>query len=316
MAGKFLINAILASGFVLLFLLSLRRLIRWLIRGQKQPYWDAHGKVVVITGASSGIGAELARQYAARGARLALCARRKEELEAVADECRKSGVVVFTQVADMSKTASCEAFINAVGQQFGGVIDSLVLNAGVSQGSSLEDIDRKDLGLYRTIMDVNYHGSVETTYFALPLLKRSKAAKIVVVSSIMGCIGSPQRTGYCASKWALHGFFESLRCEITPKYGIEITMICPAQVATDINRTRLGSGGKVMELDMKNAPNVMSVEEAAHKIIAATAAGLRQEDMTMQCTTARWARLLLPELLDVVVVRRLRAISKVRGKVH
>ena len=183
-----------------------------------------NNKVVVITGASKGIGAELAKQLAARGAKLVLAARSVKELEAVAAECRKAGA---------------EHVITGAALAFGG-IDVLVNNAGATMWALFEEIE--DVSILERIMQVNYMGAVYCTRHALPYLRASKGV-LVGVSSLAGLNGVPTRTGYAAAKHAMVGFFDSLRIELEGS-GIAVTMIHPGFVATGVRENATGPDGK------------------------------------------------------------------------
>jgi len=203
------------------------------------PSWSYAGKVVVITGASSGIGAALAKLLASKNAKLVLGARRDVELTAVVNECKSLGCEAVGVISDVSKKDDCKLLIDSAVKQFGQV-DCLVLNAGISAAARLAEVT--DMSIYHRVMDVNFFGSIYPTYYALPYLKNSKG-RIVVISSVTGLTGISTRTGYCASKWALHGFFEALRNEHR-RDGITVTIVCPGAVDTDIGHSRLGPDGK------------------------------------------------------------------------
>src|SRR5215831_1104573 len=153
-------------------------------------------KVVVITGASKGIGAELARQLAAKGARLVLAARSEKELEGVAAECREVGAQVVAVRADVTSERECQAIVAGATTAFG-QLDVLVNNAGATMWARFEDV--QDMSILERIMQVNYMGAVYCTHHALPHLKQSKG-RIVGISSLAGKVGVPTRTGYSAAK--------------------------------------------------------------------------------------------------------------------
>jgi len=256
--------------------------------------WDPKGKGIVITGASSGIGEDLAYSYSRLGARLVLCARREDELKAVAEKCKKLGAASVDYVlADVAEEADCSKLIAFAISKLDGVIDCLILNAGVSMGCNFEDV--KDISIFRKLMDVNYFGCINTTHFALPYLKKSKKGIIVVISSLAGKFGVPERTGYCGSKFALHGFYESLRIELA-KYGIQVTLICPGIVQTNINNTRLGPNPS--NWDIKKA---MPIEECSRIITSAVASGKPEEVFTAAGKAAQYIRFFWPELYGKLV---------------
>ena len=160
--------------------------------------------VTIITGASSGIGEQLALQLAAQGAWLALAARDEARLETVAAECRARGGKSIAIKTDVTDQAQCAAMVARTAQEFGRV-DTLVNNAGVGMWARFDEI--VDPAFYARIMQVNYLGSVFCTFYALPHLKKSRG-RIVAVSSLTGKTGVPTRSGYAASKHAMVGFFD------------------------------------------------------------------------------------------------------------
>lgn len=157
----------------------------------------------------------------------------------------------------------------------------------------------------RRLIDVNYYGSVDCTHFALPYLKKSSHAKILVVSSLAGKGGVPHRSGYCASKYALHGFYESLRQELSPKYPIGITLVCPGFVKTNINANRLGSHPSAFDIN-----KAMPVQEAGRIIVDAVRQGKREEIFTQVGKIGTWLNFFAPELYDIAVRRKISCETK------
>ena len=166
-------------------------------------------QTIVTTGASDGIGAELARQLAREKPKLVLAARRREALQAVASQCEALGATTLIVPTDVSVEADCRALIAAAVAKFGR-IDALVNNAGVSMHANFDEIS--DTAVYESLMRINLMGSVWPTHAALPHLKASKGL-IVAVASLAGLVGVPGRTAYSATKFAMTGFFEALRAE-------------------------------------------------------------------------------------------------------
>jgi len=299
-----------AVAFMLFLMVLFRRTIRKAFEFVSyDTEWDPRGKVVAITGASSGLGAELGRQYAERGAHVVLCARRTSELEEVAASCKAlistgSPATIRTIVADVSLESDCRAFAEFAAQQFDR-IDCLILNAGISMGQEFDTL--VDTSILRKLMEVNYFGSVNCLFYALKYLKRSTRPKVVVISSGVGKFATPTRTGYSASKFALHGFFEAWRCEAGPKYGAEVTMICPGVVQTDINRTRLSSGDTPPSiLDVESG---MPVSQAARMIVQSVARGDRECLMTPEQKPGLIIKQFFPELIDWMVTQKIRKIQ-------
>ncbi|WP_428304510.1 SDR family oxidoreductase [Lacipirellula sp.] len=183
---------------------------------------------VVITGASSGIGRELALAFARRGSRVLLTARRNQELAAVAAECRQHGATAETLAGDVTDSAFRAAFIERAVALWEG-IDVLVNNAGISAHGRFAESDEATL---RKILEVNFFAATELTRLALPLLKRSRQAAIVNIGSIIGHRGLPLNSEYAASKFALRGWSESLRAELAAD-GVDVLLVSPGTTETE-----------------------------------------------------------------------------------
>jgi short-subunit dehydrogenase len=255
-------------------------------------------KVVAITGASKGIGAELARQLAAKGARLVLAARSEKELEAVAADCRKAGATVVTVRADVTNERDCQAIVSGGVVAFGR-LDALVNNAGATMWARFEDID--DMSILKRIMDVNYMGAVYCTKHALPHLRDTKGL-IVGISSLAGRTGVPTRTGYSAAKHAMVGFFDSLRIELDGT-GVGVTMIYPGFVATGIRENATGPDGKPILVSPVKEGEVMSVEDCARRIVGAMERREREVVMTARGKIGLFLKLFAPSLIDRMAKR-------------
>src|SRR4051794_12537524 len=254
--------------------------------------------VVVITGASRGIGAELARQLAQRGARLVLAARDAKALDIVADRCRAAGASAITIRADVSRERDCQAIMAGAALAYGR-IDVLVNNAGATMWARFADI--VDLAVFERIMQVNYLGAVYSTSHALPLLRES-GGLIVAISSLAGRFGVPTRTGYAASKHAMAGFFDSLRIELMDS-GVAVTTIYPGFVATGIRENATGPDGKPISVSPVKEGEVMSVETCAARIVRAIERREREVVMTARGKMGLWLRLVAPGLVDRIARR-------------
>jgi len=254
--------------------------------------------VVVITGASKGIGAELARQLAAKGAKLVLAARNLPEMEAVAIECRASGAAVVAVKADVAVERDCQAIVAGAVLAFGRV-DTLVNNAGMSMWARFEEI--RDLSVLERIMQVNYMGAVYCTRHALPYL-RGTGGRLVGISSLAGRTGVPTRTGYAASKHAMTGFFDSLRIELEGS-GVSVTMIYPGFVATGIRENATGPDGLPILVSPVREGEVMSVQDCARRIVRAVERREREVVMTARGRMGLWLKLLAPSLVDRIARR-------------
>lgn len=227
-------------------------------------------KIVWITGASSGIGEALALRMAEAGARPILSARREERLRQVADRCEKTGAEVRVLPLDLADLASLPSRAEAARALFGR-IDVLVNNGGMSQrATALETDFRVD----RLFMDVNYFSAVALTKAILPSMIGHGSGHIVVTSSILGKYSVQTRSAYAASKHALHGFFDSLRCEMAVEgHPIGITLICPGWVRTGISTEALKGDGTRYGITGIEQHKGISPERCADTIIKAIVRG-------------------------------------------
>jgi len=254
--------------------------------------------VVVITGASRGIGAELARQLAGQGARLALAARDSAALDALAAECRRIGAEVEVLRTDVALESDCRQLIEWTVARFGR-LDTLINNAGATMWARVDEI--RDLGMLARIMQVNYMGAVYCTAYALPHLKAARG-RIVGIASLTGLTGVPTRSGYAASKHAMRGFFDSLRIELEGS-GVTVTMIYPGFVSTGIRENATGPDGKPIRIDPLDPAKVMSVAECARQILVAVHRRSRDLVMTPRGKLAQWLKVLAPGLVDRIARR-------------
>jgi short-subunit dehydrogenase len=254
--------------------------------------------VVIITGASKGIGAELARQMAARGARLALAARDREGLERVAAECSALGAKAEAIVTDVAVEDDCRRLVGRTVAAFGR-IDTLVNNAGASMWARFEDIG--DMAILERLMRVNYLGAVYCTHHALPHLRASRG-RLVGIASLAGRTGVPTRTGYAASKHAMMGFFDSLRIELADS-GVSVTMVCPGFVSTGIRENAAGPDGRPIQVSPVKEGEVMGVEACARITLAAIEQRRREVVMTARGRIGLFLKLVAPGLVDRIARR-------------
>jgi len=226
---------------------------------------DLRNKVVWLTGASSGIGEAIAYELARKGARLILSARRPEELERVKNNCpSESQANIHILVLDLANTEDHPAKAQQAIACFGHV-DILVNNSGISQRSLIAETS---LDVYRRIMEVNYFGTISLTKSILPHLMSRKRGQVATMSSVTGKFGTQYRSGYAASKHALHGFFDALRAEGW-KDNIKITMICPGFINTPITLSALkGDGTPLNQIDQGQAHG-MAPDWCAVRIVRA-----------------------------------------------
>jgi len=250
-------------------------------------------KVVIITGASSGIGKALAHELGKAGAKLVLAARREEALQAIAAQFSDTLVVK----TDVTVEAQCRNLIEETVKNFG-KIDVLVNNAGISMQVKFDEI--QDLILFHKIMNVNYFGMVYCTHFALPHLKKSKGL-IVGISSMTGKIGVPTRTAYAASKHAMQGFLDSLRVELM-ETGVDVSVISPGFVQSEVRMNALGANANPTGESRIDESSIMSAEECARQIHDAIVN--RKRDViiaeSFRSKIAPLLKLLVPKIVDNV----------------
>ncbi len=250
-------------------------------------------KTIIITGASSGIGLACANAFARQGAHLVLAARRYAELCALAQSLAQThGVRTLAVPCDVAKEADCQHLMQQAVTTFGG-IDVLVNNAGISMRALFANLD---LAVLHRLMDVNFWGTVYCTKYALPELLRSKGS-VVAVSSIAGYRGLPGRTGYSASKFAVHGFMESLRVE-NLKTGLHVMLACPGFTASGIRATALDGAGEAHGETSMDEGKMMTAEEVANRIVRGIIGRKRTLVMTRQGKLAVLMNKLLPAWVD------------------
>lgn len=271
------------------------------------------GSVICITGAGSGIGRSIALEYASRQCTLILVSRGVEDLEMVAAECRAAGRGCVAEIfpIDVSEEAECARLMEHVAQAYG-TLDILVLCAGIGAHQYLQTTT--DLSIYRRLMDVNFFGYLYCTKYAMELLK-AQHGQIVVVSSISGEMGLPMRSAYCASKFAVTGFFESLRTELKRENtvlmpsacDVDITIVCPPTVDTNLRRNALASveteADRSEEGAVPGGKKHMSASTCAAYIVDAADHRIRKIYFPFKAYAAVYLRPFLPDAVDWLVGR-------------
>jgi len=220
------------------------------------------GKVIWITGASSGIGEELAKVLSQLNTRLILSSRRREELERVKSSLGLKPGNVFVLPLDLNDPGSLEEKANEALKVFG-KIDILINNGGISQRSLVMETS---VATDRKIMEINYFSGVILTKTLLPSMIARGHGHIVAVSSVTGKFGFPLRSAYAASKHAMYGFYESVLAEYYDK-GIRTTMVCPGRIQTNISMGALGPDGQAQNIMDHGQKYGMPVEKCARDIV-------------------------------------------------
>lgn len=253
------------------------------------------GKVVIITGASSGIGRALAQEFARLGSRLVLAARSGDKLDDLRAALLPVNPDVVTAVTDVASEEDCRALVDTALQRYGS-IDILINNAGISMRALFEETD---LDVIRRLMDVNFWGTVYCTKFALPHLLDSRGS-LVGVSSIAGYKGLPGRTGYSASKFAMQGFLEVVRIE-NMKKGLHVLIACPGFTASNIRNTALSASGAQQGESPRDEDRMMSAEAVAAHIIQAIRRKKHRLVLTSQGKMTVLLNKFFPRFMDKMV---------------
>lgn len=257
---------------------------------------DFKDKVVIITGASSGIGKACAEEFAKRGAHLVLAARQYVTLcEITADLEKNYNSQAIAIQTDVSKEEDCRLLIKQALVTFN-KIDILVNNAGLSMRALFDEVD---LSVLKNLMDVNFWGTVYCTKYALPEILKTRGS-VVGVSSIAGYRGLPGRTGYSASKFAMNGFMESLRTELLHS-GVHVMVACPGFTTSNIRFAALAKDGAAHGETSMEEGKMMTSEEVAIRIAEGIAARKRTLVMSGQGKLTVWINKLLPALADKLV---------------
>ncbi len=253
-------------------------------------------QVVIITGASSGIGEALACHLAREGAFLALAARSAERLETVAAECRRLGAKAVSVPMDVSDEGQCKALVASALTTYGR-IDALVNNAGFAVGARFANLP--SLALFVEVLNTNFLGSVYCTYYALPHLTQARG-RIVAVSSVAAKVPFPYYSSYIASKYAMAGFFDAIRMELEDS-GVSVTTIYPDFVTTRFSANVRDGGGRPRGQDARRyGKGTMTAQECARRIVEAAAARRSEVTLSTRGRLVPWIRLLAPGVVDKI----------------
>lgn len=256
------------------------------------------GKVVIVTGASEGIGRAVALELARERPRLVLAARDRARLESVAAEATALGAQCHVVPTDVADRTACESLV-ASALVACGRIDALVCNAGATMWARFDAL--ADLEVFERLMRVNYLACVWLTHAALPALKASRG-RLVAVASVAGLSGVPERTAYAASKHAVVGFYDSLRIELADT-GVSVTVVAPDFVVTKAHERATGADGRPLGASPLRRERVMTAEECARLVVRAMA---RRERLLITSARGRFARVLklvAPGLVDRIAAR-------------
>jgi short-subunit dehydrogenase len=259
-----------------------------------------NGKVVLITGASSGIGLALAKVYFAEGYRLSLVARSFDKLHEIRKELNPDADRICIVCADVSIEADCKRAIDETIRHFGD-LHLLINNAGFTMRALFGEVD---LAVMHRIMDVNFWGAVHCTHYAMPLLLKNKGS-VVGISSVAGYKGLPTRSGYSASKFALEGFLETLRIE-NLKTGLHVLIARPGFTATNIRNTMVDAQGKAQGVSHKDEAESLSPEKVAIGIFNAVKNRKAYMLMSRTAVLTFWLNKFFPKWVDKLVFDHVR----------
>lgn len=254
-------------------------------------------KVVLITGATSGIGKALALAFGKAGAQVVITGRNEQNLQHTVQALHQHQIKHLALRADVSLEPDCARMVQEAIDHFG-QLDILINNAGISMRALFEHLD---LEVIRKVMEVNFFGTVYATKYALPYILQTQGS-IIGISSIAGYRGLPGRTGYSASKFAMHGFLETLRTELLDR-GVHVMIACPGFTASNIRNSALAANGQAQGESPRDEGQMMSAEEVAARILKATEKRQRDLVMTKQGKLTVFLNKWLPGLTDRLVLR-------------
>lgn len=259
------------------------------------------GQVIILTGASEGIGRALALALAPERLSLVLAARNAERLAQLASECEAAGSAALAVPTDVTSESQCRALVDAAVARFGR-IDVLVNNAGGTMWSRFDALS--DWSVFEPLMRLNYLSGVYLTGLALPWIKQTQG-RLVAVASVAGLTGVPERSAYAASKHAMIGFFDSLRIELEGS-GVSVTVIAPDFVRSEIHKRALGPDGRPLGESPMRQDRIMSAEECARLILHAIEKRQRLLITSARGRFARWLKLIAPGVIDRIAARAIR----------
>jgi len=258
-------------------------------------------KIAVVTGAASGIGAAISKTLAAKGAKLGMLDIDETAVTAAATELATGGMDAIGMGCDVARDAACKAAIDSIIAHYGG-IDILVNNAGITQRSAFVDTR---INVYRRVMDVNFFGSLHCTQHAISSLI-ARRGSIVIIESLAGVVPLLGRTGYCASKHALHGLFTSLRAELIGS-GVHIMIVCPGFVQTRLQTRALDGDGRIT----RHPQSTVGKQDSPERVAEAVCKGIKKKNNLMVLSPvgklAYWISRFAPHFYERLMARQLKS---------
>ncbi|MEP2027036.1 MAG: SDR family oxidoreductase [Reichenbachiella sp.] len=252
-------------------------------------------QTAIITGGTSGIGKACAELYASKGYNIVITGRDQKKLDAVVQSFESSDYTILGIQADTASESGAKEVVEQSINKFGS-IDVLICNAGVSMRAMFEDLDLK---VFKEVMDINFMGTVNYVKYALPHLLESKGT-IIGISSINGHRGTPARTAYSSSKFAMVGFFEALRTELLYR-GVHVLVASPGYTGTNIRNSALTAHGDIQGESPKDESKMMTAEEVALKIYKGHQKKTRNFILTPLCWWLNFLNHFVPRLMDKIV---------------
>jgi len=249
-------------------------------------------KVVIVTGASTGIGRAIAWEFARNGSKVMLAARSEEKLLSLENEIKESGLEAMMCVTDVTREEDCRRMVEKTVSEYG-TVDILINNAGISMRALFSDVD---LTVLKRLMDVNFWGTVYCTKYALPYLINNRGS-IVGVSSVAGFHGLPGRTGYSASKFALHGFLETVRIENLKK-KLHVMIIAPGFTTSEVRKHALTADGSEQGSSPREEGRMMSPEHVARWVLKGIRKKKRNKIMTWEGRFTALLQRIVPAAVD------------------
>ncbi len=265
------------------------------IFGSRMKSVQLKDKVVVVTGATSGIGEACALVFGRQGAKVVITGRNQSKLDITKAKLEDAQLEVLAVLVDAASEQDNRLLAEEVLKKYGR-IDILINNAGISMRALFQDLE---LDVFRKVMDTNFWGTVYATKYCLSAILESKGS-IIGISSINGYRGTPARTAYTASKYAMNGFFESLRTEVM-KRGVHVMVACPGFTASNIRNAALTANGTSQGESPRDESKMMTAEEVAEAILKATLKRKRDLVLTGQGKLAVFLNKWIPGIMDGLV---------------
>lgn len=263
-----------------------------------QPRFELKDKVVIVTGASSGIGASLVKTLAQEGSKVVLASRNEEALRQVANGCPGSSECVIIPT-DVTNHTACKELIDKTVQKLGR-IDVLIANAGLSMRAMTHEAT---LEVFKRVMDVNFYGTLYCLHAALPHLLKSRGV-VVGISSVSGFKGLPARAGYAASKYAINGLLEAVKIE-NLKTGLHVLTVCPGFATSNIRINALGANGEPQGFSPRDENKMMHPDQVARSVLNAIKRRRNFLVLTTEGKLALWLNKFFPNLVTRLVYNSL-----------